>query len=139
MHLNSDGFDKNQNIIKAINLVDKATLLDFYEKHFIEKTSNPLIIYSLGNSKEMLKKMVIRGVNVCRINFSHSTHDQAKEIINNIKEVNKELQLHIAILADLQGPKIRVGTFEKPKKLRILHTSRPGSLPGPPRTLPTPL
>lgn len=59
MHLNSDGFDKNQNIIKAINLVDKATLLDFYEKHFIEKTSNPLIIYSLGNSKEMLKNTCI--------------------------------------------------------------------------------
>jgi len=84
----------------------------------INKTKIVATVGPSTSSKEMLKKMVIRGVNVCRINFSHSTHDQAKEIINNIKEVNKELHLHTAILADLQGPKIRVGTFEKPKKLR---------------------
>ena len=84
----------------------------------INKTKIVATIGPSSSSKEMIKKMVLRGVNVCRINFSHSTHDQAKEIINNIKEVNKELRVHTAILADLQGPKIRVGTFEKPKKLR---------------------
>ena len=84
----------------------------------INKTKIVATIGPSTSSKETLKKMVHRGVNVCRINFSHSTHDQAKEIINNIKEVNKELHVHTAILADLQGPKIRVGTFEKPKKLR---------------------
>ena len=84
----------------------------------INKTKIVATIGPSTSSKETLKKMILRGVNVCRINFSHSTHDQAKEIINNIKEVNKELHVHTAILADLQGPKIRVGTFEKPKKLR---------------------
>ena len=54
---------------------------------------------------------------MCRINFSHSNHQEAKEIIDNIKSINKELQTHTAILADLQGPKIRVGSFEKPIQL----------------------
>jgi len=58
-----------------------------------------------------------KGVNVCRLNFSHLPHDTAKEIIANIKEVNQELHVHTAILADLQGPKIRVGEFDKPIKL----------------------
>lgn len=84
----------------------------------INKTKIVATIGPSTSSKEMLKKMIIRGVNVCRINFSHSTHEQAKEIIDNIKEVNKELNVHTAILADLQGPKIRVGTFDKPKKLK---------------------
>ena len=52
----------------------------------INKTKIVATVGPSTSSKEMLKKMVIRGVNVCRINFSHSTHDQAKEIINNIKE-----------------------------------------------------
>lgn len=74
------------------------------------------IIATIGPStcsKDMLRKMIVRGVNVCRINFSHSCHTEAKEIITNIKEINKELKVHTAILADLQGPKIRVGKFEK--------------------------
>ena len=79
------------------------------------------IIATIGPStcsKEMLRKMIVRGVNVCRINFSHSCHIEAKEIITNIKEINKELKVHTAILADLQGPKIRVGKFEKPIHLK---------------------
>ena len=59
------------------------------------------IIATIGPStfsKEMLRKMIIRGVNVCRINFSHSNHQEAKEIVKNIKEINKELKVHTAIL-----------------------------------------
>ena len=61
--------------------------------------------------------MISRGVNVCRLNFSHLSHEKAKKIISNIKEINQELHVHTAILADLQGPKIRVGVLEKPIKL----------------------
>ena len=61
--------------------------------------------------------MISRGVNVCRLNFSHLSHEKAKEIISNIKEINQELHVHTAILADLQGPKIRVGALEPPIKL----------------------
>ena len=83
----------------------------------INKTKIIATIGPSTQSRDMLRRLVIRGVNVCRINFSHSTHQQAKEIIDNIKSINKELHTHTAILADLQGPKIRVGAFKKPIKL----------------------
>ena len=84
----------------------------------INKTKIIATIGPSTSSKEMLRKIIQRGVNVCRINFSHVSHLQAKEIIDNIKEVNKQINTHTAILADLQGPKIRVGNFEKPIKLK---------------------
>ena len=83
----------------------------------IRKTKIIATIGPATSSKEMLKKIISKGVNVCRINFSHLTHDDAKEIISNIKEINQELHVHTAILADLQGPKIRVGEFKNPINL----------------------
>ncbi|MBT3622318.1 MAG: pyruvate kinase [Flavobacteriales bacterium] len=83
----------------------------------IRKTKIIATIGPATASKEMLSKIIQKGVNVCRLNFSHLEHDVAKEIISNIKEINQELHVHTAILADLQGPKIRVGEFEKPIKL----------------------
>ena len=84
----------------------------------IRKTKIIATIGPSTSSKEMLRKMIQKGVNVCRLNFSHLSHPNADEIISNIKEVNQELHVHTAILADLQGPKIRVGNFEKPIKLK---------------------
>jgi pyruvate kinase len=84
----------------------------------IRKTKIIATIGPATASKVMLKKIILKGVNVCRLNFSHLEHDVAKEIIANIKEVNQELNAHTAILADLQGPKIRVGVFEKPIQLK---------------------
>ena len=83
----------------------------------IRKTKIIATIGPVTSSKKMLRKLMQKGVNVCRLNFSHLPHDTAKEIIANIKEVNQELHVHTAILADLQGPKIRVGEFDKPIKL----------------------
>ena len=84
----------------------------------IRKTKIIATIGPSTSSRLMLRKIIQRGVNVCRLNFSHLEHDDAKEIISNIKEINQELNMHTAILADLQGPKIRVGIFEKPIKLK---------------------
>lgn len=84
----------------------------------INKTKIVATIGPSTSSKEMLKKIITRGVNVCRINLSHSSHKEAKQIIQNIKEANKELHAHTAILADLQGPKIRVGEFKRPITLK---------------------
>ena len=83
----------------------------------IRKTKIVATIGPATASKIMLRKIISRGVNVCRLNFSHLEHDLAKEIIASIKEINAELGTHVAILADLQGPKIRVGEFEKPLRL----------------------
>ena len=84
----------------------------------IRKTKIIATIGPATSSKMMLRKIIQKGVNVCRLNFSHLEHDMAKDIIARIKEVNQELHMHTAILADLQGPKIRVGIFEKPVRLK---------------------
>lgn len=74
------------------------------------------IIATIGpatESKEMLAKIMDFGVNVCRLNFSHGTHQDHLNVLNNIKEINKEKGTHIATLGDLQGPKLRVGKMEE--------------------------
>ena len=55
------------------------------------------------------------GLDVCRINFSHSSYADAANVIKTIRELNEELGTDIAILADLQGPKLRVGEIENGK------------------------
>ena len=64
------------------------------------------------SSKTKLKEIIAAGVNVIRINFSHGEHKDHEAVIQRVREINKEQQIHTAILADLQGPKIRVGKIE---------------------------
>lgn len=74
------------------------------------------IVATVGPSTaniETLKNMVKEGVNVFRINFSHGTHEDHIEAIKKIKKVDEELGTHSALLADLQGPKIRIGDLPK--------------------------
>ncbi len=67
--------------------------------------------------KETLKEMILEGVNVCRLNFSHGSHEVHKETIDLIREINHELQTNVAILGDLQGPKIRTGKMNEEVEL----------------------
>ena len=83
----------------------------------IRKTKIIATIGPATSTKEMLRRIIQRGVNVCRINFSHMSHKKAKQVISSIKEINQELHKHTAILADLQGPKIRVGEIKNSLKL----------------------
>ena len=73
------------------------------------------IIATIGpatSSKEMLKTIINEGVNVIRINFSHGSYEDHLPVIERVREINKEENRHIALLADLQGPKIRIGEIE---------------------------
>ena len=73
------------------------------------------IVATLGpasSSKEVLKEMILAGLNVCRLNFSHGSYDDHEAAINTIRELNNELGQNVAILADLQGPKIRTNEME---------------------------
>lgn len=73
------------------------------------------IIATIGpasSSKEQLKKLFEAGITVCRLNFSHGSHADHLEVINRILELNEELHTHVALLADLQGPKLRIGEVE---------------------------
>ena len=63
-------------------------------------------------SKEILKQMIQSGMSICRINFSHGNYDAVKQILQNVRELNKEMGTYVGVLADLQGPKLRIGEVE---------------------------
>ncbi|MET1258663.1 pyruvate kinase [Flagellimonas sp. DF-77] len=72
------------------------------------------IVATLGpatSKREVLKEMMEAGVDVFRINFSHANYDDVKERVDLIRDLNNELQVNTSILADLQGPKLRVGVM----------------------------
>ncbi len=74
------------------------------------------IVATLGpacSTKEVIKKMIEEGVNVFRINFSHADYDDVAERVRIIREINQENNYNTAILADLQGPKLRVGVMKE--------------------------
>ena len=77
--------------------------------------SRTKIIATIGpasNNPETLRKMIIEGLDVCRLNFSHGTHQDHEMTIGIIRQLNKELNTEVATLADLQGPKLRIGEVE---------------------------
>lgn len=77
--------------------------------------SQTKIVATLGpatSSKEMMSRLIHEGVDVFRLNFSHSSQEEHLKLIKLIRELNNELGERIAILADLQGPKLRVGQIE---------------------------
>ena len=81
--------------------------------NFIKKTK---IVATLGPSSsnpKIIEKMILEGVNVFRINFSHADYDLVKEKIKIIRSIDKKLNTSSSILGDLQGPKIRLGKIEE--------------------------
>lgn len=73
----------------------------------MKKTKIVATIGPSSDKKETLQKMIESGMNVARLNFSHGTYENHLEIIKNVREISKELNLGIGIMADLQGPRIR--------------------------------
>ena len=74
------------------------------------------IVATLGpacSSREVIKKMIDAGVNVFRVNFSHADYEDVKERIDIIRSLNDEFGYNTSILADLQGPKLRVGVMKE--------------------------
>lgn len=78
-----------------------------YNKTKIVATVGPA-----SNNKEMLRALAKEGVDVFRLNFSHGKHEDHLKVINFVREINQEMGTHIALLQDLQGPKIRVNDVE---------------------------
>jgi len=78
------------------------------------------IVCTLGpasSTREALKSLVEAGLNVARINFSHGTHAQHAATIALVREVADELHVPVAILGDLQGPRIRIGDLAATREL----------------------
>ena len=78
----------------------------------IKKTKIVATLGPASSDRDTIKQMMVAGVNVFRINFSHAGFDAAKERIQLIRDLNKELGYNVGILADLQGPKLRVGKMK---------------------------
>jgi pyruvate kinase len=79
------------------------------------KDSKTKIIATIGpacSSYEILREMFRAGVDVCRLNFSHGSYEDYIHVIKLIHELNAELRMKVAILGDLQGPKLRIGEVE---------------------------
>ena len=76
------------------------------------------VIATIGPSSsgyDTLKEMIINGVDVVRLNFSHGDYKDHKETILNVRKISDELGLPVSVLQDIQGPKIRVGKLNKDK------------------------
>lgn len=80
------------------------------------------IVGTLGpasNTPEGVRALVEAGLDVARINFSHGTHEQHARTIATVREVATQLGRPVAILADLQGPRIRIGALGAPRELEV--------------------
>jgi pyruvate kinase len=78
------------------------------------------IVATLGpacDQYDMLERLVLAGVNVVRLNFSHGTHEQHGSRIAAIRSISERLNISVGILQDLQGPKIRIGKLPSPIQL----------------------
>ncbi|MEO6850810.1 MAG: pyruvate kinase [Mucilaginibacter sp.] len=76
----------------------------YYNRTKIVATMGPA-----SSNKDVLLSMIKAGVNVCRLNFSHGKPEDHQQTINTIREINEQYKINVGILADLQGPKIRIG------------------------------
>ena len=82
----------------------------------MKKIRKTKIIATLGpssSSPTTIEEMMLSGVDVFRINFSHANHSEIEKVISTIRSLNKKNNLYTSILADLQGPKLRIGNVEE--------------------------
>ena len=78
----------------------------------MRKTKIVCTIGPASSSEEVLTEMMLAGMNVARLNFSHGTHEQHQKTIDTIKKVREKLDLPIAIMLDTKGPEYRIKTFK---------------------------
>ena len=86
------------------------------QRHFTK------IVSTLGpasSAPETIKALAEAGVNVFRLNFSHGSHDAHRKNVASIRQAEKEIGRPLAILCDMQGPKLRIGTFKDDKHIEL--------------------
>ena len=79
----------------------------------IKKTKFVATLGPATSSEDIIEKMILAGVNVFRVNFSHADYKDVSERILMIRKVDEKLNTNTAILGDLQGPKLRGGKIEE--------------------------
>ena len=82
------------------------------ERASYNKTKIVATVGPASNNKETLRALMLEGVDVFRLNFSHGSHEDHLKVVRLVRELNKELETNVALLQDLQGPKIRVNEVQ---------------------------
>src|SRR5437764_2883380 len=85
------------------------------------------IVCTIGpatNSEEKLEQLMRAGMNVARLNFSHGTHDEHRQVIERVRAISARLDCGVAILQDLQGPKIRTGALQDGKPVSLVDSTQ---------------
>ena len=80
------------------------------------------IICTLGPStdrNDVLRELVLAGMDVARFNFSHADHEEHLGRLKKLEELRQELHIPVATLLDTKGPEIRIGTFKEDKKIQL--------------------
>jgi pyruvate kinase len=80
--------------------------------HQFNRTKIVATVGPASNTREKLLELIHAGVDVFRLNFSHGTHEDHQKVIDHIRDLNQSLGTSVAILQDLQGPKIRLREVE---------------------------
>lgn len=83
----------------------------------LKKTKIVCTLGPASEKEEVLRELINNGLNVCRLNFSHGSHEEHKARMDTVKKIRKELNTPIAILLDTKGPEIRTGNFDAPEVL----------------------
>ena len=83
----------------------------------IKKTKIVCTLGPVSENEETLRELIKNGLNVCRLNFSHGSHEEHKGTMDLVKKLREELNMPTAILLDTKGPEIRTGKFDAPEVL----------------------
>ena len=86
------------------------------EDFLMRKTKIICTIGPASTGEDIIEKLMLAGMNVARLNFSHGSHEEHKERIDIIKKVRAKLNLPVAIMLDTKGPEYRIGIFENGKE-----------------------
>ncbi len=101
------------NSIEASNLMTSSNDTSLTNSSGYERKTK--IVATLGPASEsgaVLAQLIEHGLNIARLNFSHGTHADHGTRLKNVREVSKQLNIPVAVMGDLQGPKMRLGIFD---------------------------
>ena len=113
-HRSSSRLDATLDLTAStIKVDDEGNSIVVNPRRFKKGTKQLATLGPASNTVEMIEKLFLSGADIFRLNFSHGEHAEKEKLVNMIRQIEKKYNHPIAILGDLQGPKLRVGTFEE--------------------------
>jgi pyruvate kinase len=100
-------------------IAKQVDAFDVIPRRFRKSTKQLATIGPASSTVEMIEKLFLSGADIFRLNFSHGEHSEKAKIVDMIRAIEKKYNHPICILADLQGPKLRVGSFENDKVILV--------------------